>query len=78
MNSVTVIVPVYYGQKYIRNIIKQVESASRHMAPEDTVELLLANDAPDAPIEENEYSSEFIKIVVLNTDINRGIHGARV
>jgi len=78
MNSVTVIVPVYYGQKYIKNIIEQVESARKHMAPEDVVELLLVNDAPDAPIEERVYHSEFIEIVVLNTDVNRGIHGTRV
>jgi len=78
MNTVTVIVPLYYGQKYVRSIIGQVESASRHMAPGDVVELLLVNDAPDAPIEKREYHSELIEIAVLNTDVNRGIHGARV
>ncbi len=78
MNLVTVIVPIYYGQKYVKGIIAQVEAASRQMHPKDSVELLLVNDAPDAPLKESELRSKSIKIVVLNTDINRGIHGARV
>ncbi len=78
MNLVTVIVPIYYGQKYVKGIIAQVEAASRQMHPKDSVELLLVNDAPDAPLNESELRSKSIKIVVLNTDINRGIHGARV
>lgn len=78
MNSVTVIVPIYYGQKYIKDIIGQVEAAARRMEPEDTVELIFANDAPDAPLDESKCRSGLIKTVVLNTNINRGIHGARV
>lgn len=78
MNSVTVIVPVYYGEPYIKSIIKQIELAGRLMNTEDTLELIFVNDAPDAPLKENEYHSDFMRIVVLNTEINRGIHGARV
>lgn len=78
MNSVSVIVPVYYGQQYMKNLIEQIESAARLMKQEDTVELIFVNDAPDAPLKENEFSSESIDITVLHTDINRGIHGARV
>ncbi len=78
MNSVTVIVPIYYGQQYIKTLIEQAESAGRRLKQEDTLELIFVNDAPDAPLMENEYHSDKIDIVVLNTEINRGIHGARV
>ena len=78
MCLVTVIVPIYYGQKYVKGLIAQVEAASKQIQSQGSVELLLVNDAPNAPLNENNLQSNLIKIVVLNTDINRGIHGARV
>lgn len=77
MRTVSIIVPVYYGQKYIAGLIKQTEAEKEFLEPEDFVELILVNDAPDDPLPAD-YHSGMIKITVLNTDHNRGIHGARV
>lgn len=77
MRTVSIVVPVYYGQKYITGLIKQTEAEKELLGPEDSVELILVNDAPDDPLPTS-YDSELIEITVLNTEHNRGIQGARV
>ena len=47
------------------------------MDKEDYLELLLVNDAPDAPLSQN-FESNDIHLIIINTDENIGIHGARV
>lgn len=73
--KVSVIVPIYYGKKYIQELVCQAEKNAKKISCE--LELLLVNDAPDAPITEK-IDSDFIQIRLINTDINRGIHGARI
>lgn len=77
MCNISIIVPVYYGQKYIPSIIRQVEDCNRCTDEKVNIELLLVNDAPDSPLSPD-YSSKCIDIVVLNTELNRGTQGARV
>lgn len=77
MRTVSIIVPVYHGQKYIAGLIKQAEAEKELLEPEDSVELILVNDAPDDPLPTG-YDSELIEITVLSTGCNRGIQGARV
>lgn len=74
--GISIIVPIYHGQKYIESIIEQVEAAAKELKGLETVELVLVNDAPEETL--RQYNSEYIDIVVFNTDRNRGIHGARV
>ena len=73
---ISVIVPIYYGEKYIDGMIRQVETAALRCG-EDRIELLLVNDAPDAPIHV-ETRSDVIDIRIHNSDQNRGIHGVKV
>jgi Glycosyltransferases involved in cell wall biogenesis len=77
MNTISVIVPVYYGEKYMPNMIHQVEACRKYLGAEDYVEVLFVNDAPDAPLSQD-WSAESIQIVVMNTDRNTGIQGARL
>lgn len=77
MRSISVIVPVYYGERYIFQMIRQMEECRGYLESADDLELLFINDAPDAPISGN-WKSKDIHIKILNTDSNRGIHGARV
>lgn len=79
MKYISVIVPVYYGRKYVKEIIRQIEDCSRQLSGscyEESLELILVNDAPDEIIPL--YSSSLIQISVYHTEKNRGIHGARV
>lgn len=76
MVKISVIVPIYKGTKYIPGIIAQIEANAR-VLPGKFVELVLSNDDPQREIS-GDLSSDIIKILVLNTEKNRGIHGARV
>lgn len=75
MKYVSVIVPVFRGKKYINNMIAQMEDCAVH----DTgvnLELLFINDDPAEQI--GNFASKKIQIRTIETDVNRGIHGARV
>ncbi len=72
---ISTIIPIYKGKKYIEMQIRQIEEAARRI--DGDLELIFVNDYPKEPIEED-LSSEYMEIVVMQTDINRGIQGARV
>lgn len=75
--DISVIVPVYYGKKYIKQMVEQIEHCARKLSREHSVELLFVNDAPLDPIDEQIFS-EVIEVVVFNMDRNQGIQGARI
>lgn len=77
MCRITIITPIYHGKRYIPSLIRQAEDCAQYMKDKIDIELLLVNDAPDESLNES-YCSKYIQITVLDTDINRGIHGARV
>lgn len=77
MIRVSIIIPVYYGKRYLKNLIDQAERTARHLHGTDQAELLFVNDAPDDPLDEAQYSSDFLTVTVYNTAVHRGIHGAR-
>ncbi len=77
MYDVSVIVPIYYGKKYIEQLVQQVKACWKCAEGKIGIELLLVNDAPDDPLPQD-YFSECVEIVVLNTEVNRGVQGARV
>ena len=78
MVRISIIVPVYYGKRYLKNLTVQAERAAKRLHRGDQAELIYINDAPDDTLDENEYRSDFISVTVCNTTVNRGIHGARV
>ena len=77
MNSVSVIVPVYYGEKYMSNMIHQIEAVREGLSEEDSVELIFVNDTPNVPLPV-EWDVESVQVVVINTDENVGMQGARL
>ncbi len=73
--QISIIVPVYHGQQFISQMIRQTEQCA--VQAEDTqVSLIFVNDDPQTPLEEDMVSDK-IRIRVLNTTRNYGIHGAR-
>lgn len=78
MVRISIIVPVYYGKRYLKNLADQAERAAKQLSGGDQAELIFVNDAPDDPLDEDGYRSDFISVTVFNTTQNRGIHGARV
>lgn len=77
MESISVIVPIYYGEKYMAGIIEQIEACKRYMQEPYPVELVFVNDSPESPLPAG-LESEFVEIVMIDSDKNVGIHGARV
>lgn len=73
--TVSIIVPIYRGKKYIPDLIVQAERNAENSLCK--LELLLVNDDPEVPLTEIRHSDS-VQICVVNTDRNRGIHGARV
>lgn len=76
MEKVSVIVPIYRGKRYIDGMIAQMERCTEAGHGGFFLELLFVNDDPREPI--GMVSSDVITVKVLETDENRGIHGARV
>lgn len=74
---ISVIVPVYYGEKYIASIIQQIEAGKRMLKDREDVEILFVNDSPDAPLS-LKWTSKSLEIIIINSDCNAGIHGTRV
>lgn len=74
--TISVIVPIYHGEKYIQGLINQIEEGAREV-PDYKVELVFVNDDPEAPLSDT-LVSDLIVVRVVNTDTNRGTHGARV
>lgn len=73
---VSIIIPLYYGRKYISKLIAQIEACSRYSSV-FCFELIFSNDTPDDLIK-NDFNSTYFHIKIINTDRNRGIQGARV
>ncbi len=76
MEHVSIIVPIYRGQKYINGMVTQIEKCAAVCQNICTLKLLLVNDDPNEAI--SSPASKKIEIEIIETDINRGIHGARV
>lgn len=76
MNTISVIVPIFHGKQYIRGLLHQVEEAQKLMEQNWKIQIIFVNDAPDDFIASEGLGSE--AVLVLNTDQNRGVHGARV
>lgn len=73
---VSIIVPVYHGQKYLKQIVAQTDACAKE-ATACNVELVLYNDCPDEKIYVENY--KYIKkIKCINSTVNKGIHGARI
>lgn len=76
METISVIVPIFQGRKYIDDMIAQLEQCADTCDNKYVLELILVNDDPQEQI--GSVRSEKITVKVLETDKNRGIHGARV
>lgn len=79
--EITVIIPLYKGNKYIPYLVKRLKKNKDNLRlseKEILIEVLFINDYPQEKIEvENQIKKE-LNIRVYNLSENQGIHGARV
>ena len=76
MENISIVVPIFHGRKYIEIMIAQMEKCADVCEDKYALELIFVNDDPQEPI--GIVSSGVMAVKVLETDENRGIHGARV
>lgn len=74
--TVSVIIPIYKGEKYIPYWL-DIISKNVAQLEADNVELIFINDYPDEELQQIVMPSNF-NAKVYNTNVNRGIHGARI
>ena len=74
---IDVIVPIYKGQHYIKGMINQFEACLERTNGTISIRLILVNDNPEDSFSADHFS-ERIDVLAVETDQNRGIHGARV
>ena len=75
--KISVIVPLYYGEKYIKDIMEQIDENAKILVNHE-VELIFYNDSPQQKIEIEQQKNFLYEIKLIQSDYNRGIHGARV
>ncbi len=73
---ISIIVPLYHGRKYLKKLHEMIRLAADKASEVAHIEWIISSDDPDERIEHLE--DEVVDIVVVNTDYNRGIQGARV
>ncbi len=73
---ISIIVPLYHGIKYIDRLHEMISLAAEKASSVANVEWVISNDDPNEKVEN--LRDDLLDIVVVNTDVNQGIQGARV
>jgi glycosyltransferase involved in cell wall biosynthesis len=77
MVKVSIITPIYKGEKYIPQLSNMISDCAMEAKNYADVEWIISNDDPDTHIADNILVPN-VNVIVLQTDVNRGIQGARV
>ncbi len=78
MTLITVVVPLYKGQKYINSIIRMIENNIKSFAGEIKVELIFVNDYPQESVKPVSHSLDNLDVVYIENDKNVGIHKTKI
>lgn len=77
--DISIIIPIYKGKQYISYWIDKI---AKNMVSLSTLhlkcELILVNDFPEEQIKVEDFHTFGFSLKVLNSEVNRGIHGARI
>lgn len=76
--DISIIIPIYKGQQFIPYWLKKIENNLTHISSLHLrSELILVNDFPEEQIKMEDLQTGELSLKVLNSKVNRGIHGAR-
>lgn len=77
--DISIITPVYYGNKYLNKYMKMISRAVQGFVGKDnSVEVILVNDSPQVEIEYDKSLVSGFEVLVIENEANIGIHGSRV
>lgn len=74
---VSVITPIYKGQKYIPNLLRMIEENSLNFK-KGKIEFVLINDFPQVPLCVDQVNNKNIEIQIIENDKNLGIQESRI
>ncbi len=74
--DISVITPVYHGNKYLNHYMKMMNTAVAFCA--GSVEVILVNDSPSVDIEYDKSIIYGYEVRIVNNERNSGIHASRV
>lgn len=78
MKKVSVITPIYNGQKYVQRILEMVDANAKMVKDYAKIELVLVNDSPDIPLIVNFTQLQYAEVVLVHNEENCGIHKSRI
>ena len=78
MKKVSIIIPIYHGQRYISRILKMVDENARLVKDSAEVELILVNDSPDVSLNTDFTQLQYAEAVCIDNAENCGIHKSRI
>lgn len=78
MEVISVIVPFYKGNKYIKRLRFMLEENAKRLQDQAGLELILVNDSPGYSVDVDHLISPSYKTSVFEENSNGGIHKARV
>lgn len=73
--NISIITPIYNGNKYLNNYLKNVSKAC---AKVEDIEVIFVNDSPNIKIEFDEKLIKNFTLKIIENDENEGIHKSRV
>lgn len=73
--KISIITPIYNGNKYLNNYLKMIEDATSIISD---VEVIWVNDSPNIPIEYDKQLAKNIDLQIIQNEENSGIHKSRV
>lgn len=77
--DISIIIPIYKGSKYISYWLDKIRKNAIHLSELNLeCELILVNDFPEERIVAEDFQAIGFNLIVLNSQENKGIHGARV
>lgn len=78
MKKISVIIPFYNGNKYLKKLKKVLDCNYEFLRKEAELEVLIVNDSPWMEVEAEFIDTDKYTIKVIKHDQNMGIHQARV
>ena len=81
MKTVSIIVPLYKGRKYVNSIISMVSENAKTMQSRgfsEKVELIFVNDYPKETIVISDHCTDLTTVILISNEKNCGIHNSRV
>ena len=74
---VSVVCPLYYGEKYIDKILNMLSRISDKLSSDEIIEVIFVNDSPQNKIKIS-YINKNLKVYLIENEKNCGIHQSRI